>query len=166
MTALSDVSAGHYPGRKTKLYYNDADGSGTHATPDWVLISRARNVQTNQGRNLGDVEHHGSAWQKAVEGYRMFSGSFEYVKKKGSDSVYDFLKAAADAGDEVELKFLNGPNSDANSKGWRAPVKIGTIDESASGGDPVVVTIEFKLADAYDDTDAEIVPESATGDGP
>lgn len=141
----SDLSRGAYSGRETFLYYNSA----TYATPTWAEIKRARNVQTNRGPTLADIEFHGASETAAIPGYEKFTGSFEYVRKKGTDTVYDALVTARDAGSIVDLVHLNGTILLTASVGWRCPVLLGEFSETANGGDGVVVTIPFSKADAY-----------------
>jgi hypothetical protein len=161
MPGPSDLSRGAYAGKETKAYYNSA----THASPTWVEIVRARNVQVNRGPNLGDVEFHGANETAAVPGYVKFSGSFEYVRRKGTDTVFAFLKAAQEAGDIVDFVHLNGTILLTASIGWRCPILLGEFSETANGNDGVVVTIPFSKADAYDGSGA-VDYEAFTGTTP
>ena len=145
MAGPSDLSRGSYAGKETYLYYNSA----TYASPTWVLIARARNVQKNRGPNLGDVEFHGANETGAVPGYVTFAGSFEYVRRLGTDTVYAFLLAAQEAGDIVDICHLNGTIVLDESIGWRCPVLLGEFSETSNGNDGVVATIPFSKADAY-----------------
>ncbi len=159
----SDLTRGAYSGKETFLSY---DSAGSWETPTWKIVVRARNVTVNNGPALADVEFHGSANTSQIPGYKAFNGSFEYVRRRGTDTVYDALKAAADAGNIIHLQQLNGPNDVAESVGWKAPCLLGEFAETANGGDPVVVTIPFGLADAYDSSDNEIGVTPATGVDP
>ncbi|MCM2369644.1 hypothetical protein [Aporhodopirellula aestuarii] len=142
----SDLTRGSFSGKETFLYYNSA----SHASQTWVEISRARNIQTNRGPALTEVEFHGAAETGNIPGYLKFAGSFEYVRKLGADTVWDALVAARDAGSILELAHLNGPIDEDASKGWECPVLLGEFSEPANGNDGVVVTIPFAKADAFD----------------
>ena len=142
----TDLTRGAYSGRETFLYYNSA----THAAQTWVEIPRARNVQTNRGPNLSEVEFHGAAETANIPGYKRFSGSFEYVRKKGADTVWDALVTARDNGDIIELGHLNGDITTDGPTGWQCPVLLGEFSDTANGNDGVVVTIPFAKADAFD----------------
>ena len=155
----SDLTRGAYSGKETFLYYNSA----THASQTWVEVVRARNVQVNRGPNLAEVEFHGASETSNIPGYKRFSGSFEYVRKAGTDSVFSALETARDNGDILELGHLNGPINDADSTGWQAPVLLGEFSETANGNDGVVVTIPFAKADAYDSAGAVVEVDSLTG---
>lgn len=158
----SDLSRGAYSGKETYLYYNSA----TYATPTWVEVVRARNVQTSRGPALGEVEFHGASETANIPGYSKFSGSFEYVRRKGADTVYDALKTARDAGTILDLCHLNGTVVLDASVGWRCPVLLGEFSETANGGDGVVVTIPFAKADAYDSSGDEVNYAAFTGTTP
>lgn len=148
----SDLTRGAVSGKETKLYYN----SGTDASPTWVEIKRARNVQVNDGPSLNAVEFHGANNSSNIPGYAAFSGSFEYVKKRGADSVYDAIETARRNGDIIQLQHLNDDVATVGAKGWKAPCVIGEKSETSNGNDPVVATFPFGLADAYDELDDEV----------
>ena len=146
------LTQGAYAGKETKLYYN----SGSHASPTWVEIKRARNVTKARPKNVADVNFHGSNSTVGVAGYAGFSGSFEYVKKKGTDTVFAAIRAARDNGTIIELAHLDGVITSDDSVGWFAPVYFENSDETANGNDPTVETFAFKLADAYDASENQV----------
>lgn len=147
----TDLEKGAFAGKDTFLYYNSA----TYASPTWVEIVRARNVQVTRGSATTEVEFHGASTTGNIHGYESFSGSFEYVKRLGTDSVFTALEAARDDRTIVDIIHLNGPEvrpagSTADpSVGWRSPVILGEFSETSNGGDSITVTIPFVKADAY-----------------
>lgn len=162
----SDLQRGAYSGKETFLYYN----TGTYASPVWEEVFRARNITVNDGPALADVEFHGSQNTSQIPGYQAFNGSLEYVRRRTTaatpDEVYDFLKAASEAGDIVDLLHINqslyladGTTVNPDAIGWRAPCIFGQFAETANGGDPVVASVPFSLADAYDATGTQIARE-------
>lgn len=162
----TDLTRGAYSGKETFLYYN----TGTYASPTWVEIPRARNITVNDGPALADVEFHGSQNTSQIPGYSGFNGSFEYVRRTTTvaapDDVYDALKLASEQGDIVDMMHLNqnrveadGTTVNPDAIGWRAPCILGQFAETANGGDPVVASIPFSLADAYDSTGTQIPKE-------
>lgn len=148
----TDLERGAYSGKETKLYYNSA----TYASPTWVEIERARNVQVNRGPNLGEIEFHGAAETANIPGYKRTSGSFEYVRKSGTDTVFAALVAARDAGSILHIAHLNGAIDADGPTGWQCPVLLGEFSETANGNDGVVVTIPFAKADAYTGAGASV----------
>lgn len=142
----SDLVRGAYTGRETYAYYNSA----TNASPTWVEMVRARNIQYTDGPALTEIEFHGATSTGNIPGYDKFSGSFEYVRRRGTDTVYAALLAARRARTAMEFQFLNDDIAVDGATGWRAPVMLGEFSETANGGDGVVVTIPFAKADAFD----------------
>lgn len=154
----SDLTRGAYSGRETYFYYNSA----TNATPTWTLITRARNIQVTDGPSLSEIEFHGAAAISSIPGYESFSGSFEYARRRGTDTIFAALLTAMRAGNPLEFQFLNNTSSTTGAIGWRAPVLLGQFQETANGSDGVVVTIPFALADAYDANGDVVVLEDVT----
>lgn len=159
----SDLDRGAYAGKETYLYYNSA----TNASPTWVEMERVRNVQVNRGAAATEVNFHGSSATRNHHAYEAFNGSFEYVKKLGTDTVFAALETARDDQAILELLHLNGPETVAAggtaSVGWRAPVILTDFSETSNGGDSVVVTINFALADAYTAAGAQVDVSAYTG---
>lgn len=156
----TDLVRGAYSGKETFLYYN----SGTHASPTWVECPRVRNVSVEDGPALADVEFHGSPNTSQIPGYKAFSGSLEYVRSRATDPVYAALKSASENGDIVELMQLNAPyqvdgSTNPDAIGWTAPCIFGGFSETANGGDAVVASVPFSLADAYDASGNQIARE-------
>ena len=142
----TDLTRGAYSGKETYSYYNSA---ATYASPTWVEMVRIRNVQTNWGPNLGEIEFHGASATTNIPGYVRFTGSFEYVRKLGTDTVWDQMLTTRNGGEILDFAYLNGEVTDSNAIGWRAPLLLGEFQETANGNDGVIVTIPFALADAY-----------------
>lgn len=159
----SDLDRGAFAGKETYLYYNSA----TNASPTWVEMERVRNVQVNRGAAATEVNFHGSSATRNHHAYEAFNGSFEYVKKLGTDTVFAALETARDNQSILELIHLNGPETvalpAAASVGWRAPVILTDFSETSNGGDSVVVTINFALADAYTGAGAQVDVSAYTG---
>ncbi len=157
----SDLDRGAYAGKETYLYYNSA----SNASPTWVEMERVRNVQVNRGAAATEVNFHGSSATRNHHAYEAFNGSFEYVKKLGTDTVFAALETARDDQTIIELLHLNGPETGGGtaSVGWRAPVILTDFSETSNGGDSVVVTINFALADAYTAAGAQVDVSAYTG---
>ena len=142
----SDLTRGAYSGRETFLYYNSA----TNASPTLVEIVRARNVQVTNGPALSEIQFHGAQATANIPAYDQFSGSFEYVRRRGTDSVYAALETHRKNRTTVELQYMNDDVATSGATGWKAPVLLGEFSETSNGGDGVVVTIPFAKADAFD----------------
>ena len=159
----TDLEKGAFAGKDTYLYYNSA----TYASPTWVEMVRARNVQVTRGAATTEVEFHGASTISNIHGYSSFSGSFEYVRKLGTDAAFAALESARDNKTIVDIIHLNGPETVTSptdaSKGWRAPVILGEFSETSNGSDGVTVTIPFVKADAYTSAGAAVSEAAHTG---
>ena len=99
---------------------------------------------------MSEIEFHGATSTGNIPGYSAFSGSFEYVRKRGADTVYDALVTARRAGSILEFRFMNDDNATSGAKGVQAPVLLGETSLTANGGDGVVDSFTFGKADAFD----------------
>lgn len=146
MAGTTGITRGGYAGRETKLYYNT-----DHDTPSWVEMKRVRNISITDGPALSESNFHGEDRTGNIPGYSQFSGSFEYVLKQGTDTVFAFLQSAQQAFDPVELDLRNQDRATSGSKSLgMGPVLLGEFELTSNGGDDVVYSISFGKADAYD----------------
>lgn len=147
MGGTAGVSRGAFSGKETYTYVN----TGTVAAPAWTEIKRIRNFQYTDGPPLNAVEFHGAGSSGNLPGYPQFRGSFEYVRQRTTDAVYDFLVAARRSGDTVCIRHLNNEITVSGASGFDAPVLLGESSTTANGGDPVAPSFQFGKADAIDD---------------
>jgi hypothetical protein len=155
----TDLERGAYAGKDTYFYYNSA----TYAAPVFVEITRARNIQITRGAATSEVNFHGSDKTVNIHGYETVSGSFEYVRRLGTDAVYAHLEDVRDNKKIIEFFHLDGEETPpvqtpplTPGKGWRGAFILGEFSETSNGGDSVVVTIPFVLADAYTSAGAQV----------
>lgn len=145
------LTQGAYNSRTGHLYIDTADYvADPLADPVWTEITRKRNLQDTDGSPLTDVEFDGASAVTAIPGLPLFNGSFELLRRRGIDAVYELLRAAKVNQTILCLLYLNQAITVENAQGWRAPVLLGEFSEPRNGNDGVVVTIPFALADAYD----------------
>ncbi len=142
----TDLSRGAYSGKECHMYYNTT----TYAMPTWAELVRIRNIQFNDGPELNDVQFHAAAFTSQIPGYKAFNGSLEYVRKRGTDAVYAAIKTDSDNGNIQDWLYINDEKDVDGATGWRSPIIIGEFANTSNGGDPVVETIPFSMADAYD----------------
>ena len=109
---------------------------------------------------------HGAAEVGSTPGYQRTSGSFDYVKRKGTDTVWDALVAAREGRLPIEIGHLDGPINNSDSKGWQCPVYLGEFGEPSNGNDIVVVTIPWTKADVFDAEGAPVDYDTLTGTTP
>lgn len=161
-SSITDLTAGVIAGREHVLVIND----GTHATPDFIGMPQARNLTFNKKRDASVVEMHGSEGNDHSVGNMTKDGSFEYVKKRGTDAVYTKINNAIEDSTIEEIGILDGPADDSNSAGIAYPVKLTEMNMVANGNTETVYSVSFVKVKAYDGSD-ELVEEFAiTGTDP
>lgn len=104
------------PGRKCKFYAN----TGTHATPVWVEIKRAMDVNVDGlEKNEINVQDRSSEWEAGGGGAKKVAVSFGYLYKPGTDTVFDLLLDSFLNDTQYEFAVLDGDVSTSGSKGIR-----------------------------------------------
>src|SRR6056297_439625 len=96
------TTEGAYTGQETYEYLN----TGTYDVPVWSRISRVGDVTLPSERGTTGFATKESDQKKYLAGVQDRSVAFTYTRKKGTDAVYDALKAAHDAGNASCVDFL------------------------------------------------------------
>lgn len=150
--------AGELVGASCKLYYNSA----THASPTWVLIANAVDVNPSISKNYGDGSSRASGWKKNLPALKDLSCSFGYRYKNGTDTVFDALRTAALANTPIELFFADGLAATTGTEGIRAYFDL-AMGEDQPLEDGVLATFDgvhtmFYESSAVVDPDWYVVP--------
>ena len=145
---MTDLTAGAIAGREHVLILN----TGTHASPTLTEMPQARNFTFNKQRDSTTVEMHGNRVNDHTIGNITQDGSFEYVKKRGDDDIFDALKDAIDDGTIEEIGMLTGPVNLDGSVGVMYPLKLTSLNEVANGSGETVYSINFVRVHAYEGT--------------
>lgn len=162
MPGIGPITKGAYAGKDTFAYTDTMVGSydsssATDEDATWVELERTRNWQINDGRTLTDTPFHGADRTGAIPGHAGYSGSFDYVHSYGTDAVWAFIKAAADAGTPIMLRIMDKRAiTVVGATGKDVPVYIGEIQETRDGDNDVVSTVNFQFADVVDESGARI----------
>ena len=141
-------------GLECKLYYNTA----THASPTWVEIKKAINVNYTISKGEADQSSRESTWRNNLTTLKDLEITFSYRKKAGTDTVFDALIAAALADTIYEYAVLDAAHTESGAQGVRAFCQI----TSAGNSQELEGTeeIEFTLKPAYKEEGAvEISPD-------
>lgn len=101
---MADITVGEQIGLNCVLAYN----TGTHASPTWVTISRAKDVNIPLTRNEATISSRDSVYSYTKSGLLNVSIEFGYNYKRGSDSVWTALQANAVAADPTPIEFWAG----------------------------------------------------------
>jgi hypothetical protein len=142
---MTDLTAGAIAGREHVLVLN----TGTHASPTLTEMPQARNFTWNKKRDSSAVEMHGNIENDHTTGNLTKDGSFEYVKKRGTDTTFDALNDAIDDGTIEEIGMLDGPANLDASAGVMYPLKLTELNEVANGNSETVYSISFVRVHAY-----------------
>lgn len=140
MTAVSERP---FVGHECSLYYN----TGTRASAVLVEIAKARNVTCNMAAGEAEVASRESVWKMKREGLREFEITFSYAKKAGTDTVFDYLIAAAIAGTIVDLWMLDGAYTLTGAQGPRGYCQL--FDVSHTQELEGVEEVEFVAKGTY-----------------
>lgn len=158
----TDLTTGAIAGREHFIVRNSA----THASPTWVQMNQARNLVFNKKRDSSTVELHGDNDNDHVVGNKTKDGSFEYVKKRGTDADYTAINTSFESGTILEIGILDGPANLNASVGFAYPIKITDMSKTANGNSETTYSVSFVKILAYDSGDALVSEFSITGTTP
>lgn len=168
-STFGSLTRGAGSGRESRLYIdkNLADGAYTDdtlsdETAAWLPIERYSNMSFTDGAGLNTVELNGSDYSTNISGYDAFTGSFTYTLRRGADPYLAYLQNAKVNKDIVRMLWLTGGIEDVGVTGWIAPVIFGEWAYTASGGDPISISIPFGLADCVDEAGLQEVKYDVT----
>ena len=108
-------------GLACKLYYN----SGTYASPTWVEIEKAKDVELNLEAGEADATDRGSGgWREFLAALKDASIEFE-INHDSSDAGYVALRTAFFAStNAIEILALEGDVAVAGNEGLRATCAV------------------------------------------
>lgn len=92
-------------GKRWKLYYN----TGTHASPVWAAIGRARDIKMPRGKGQADGSRRESTYEIAESALKTTGLEFGYVYKPGTDAVRDALEASYYSDTKIQFAVADGP---------------------------------------------------------
>lgn len=155
--ADADVT-GAYAGDLAKTYVN----TGTYALPTWSEIKRIEDVDAPNSRGGSEMKTRDSDYAKFIPGKRSMSLAFTYTRKRGTDAVYDKLKASYDDKTVVlDIAQMNKAIAISGATGWRAPMIVTKFDEKYPLEDRTTVDVELKIVDVEHPTAAGTTWEPA-----
>jgi len=141
-------------GRNGKLYYN----AGTHASPSWVLITRARDVEVTNEKDDVEIDDRASAHKKSIGGGKSLGLSFGYTHRIGTDTVFAVLLDSYNAGTAVQIAAMDGLITTAGQKGWRAFYEVFKLDQSQELNSTISYEVECKLTE-HEEAGAIVEPD-------
>ena len=130
-------------GRKGKLYYN----AGTHASPSWVEVKRAKDVSVPNDKDKVEIDDRNSEEKKSVGGGRSKELSFGYTHQVGTDSVFSVLLDSYNNNTAVEFAVMDGAIGTAGSKGWRGYYEVFKLENSQELNSPMAYDVDCSLTE-------------------
>jgi len=149
---MADVAERPFVGQECNLYYN----TGDRTTPVLVEITRAINVNMNMPEGEAEIASRFSVWKFKRATLRELEITFTYDKKAGTDTVFDYLRAAAIANTVVDLWMLDGASDESNAQGIRGYFQL--FDMSLSQELEDTEEVEFVAKATYQETSGSLVP--------
>lgn len=150
-----------------KKWYLDVN-TGTHASPSWLAVNAINNFKPDVAdTKKDDSDYAGEGWGSDVVTKRKWTNSFKAMRKVKPDNplAYDegqeFLRAAADSGNVVEVRWYEMPDDGPRQEAYQG---YATVTWSPDGGsdedfDVVSVTLNGKgRRTAITHPDAAAVP--------
>lgn len=101
---MANVTPGEQIGKNCILAYN----TGTHASPTWVTITRAKDVSLPFSRNEATISSRASRYEFTKAALVKIGLEFGYNYTRGTDSVWTALQANAIASDPTAIEFWVG----------------------------------------------------------
>ena len=114
---MANIAERPYVGQECTLYYN----TGTRGAPSLVEIVRAINVSANSSYGEAEISSRASRWKYKRAATRELEITFTYQKKAGTDTVFDYLQAAASADPPtiLDIWMLDGGSAEVGAQGFR-----------------------------------------------
>jgi len=140
--------ANFYLGRSAKAYYGDTTFDRSGGTDEdaisWTEIDNIRNVRASLGKAEADITTRGS------NGYRLTAGAlvepeieFE-LQYKDSDTAFDELKAAWEAGTEISMAFMTTDITTVGAEGLAANFHVVDFSRDEAIDGTIVHTVRVK----------------------
>lgn len=126
-------------GRDSKTYY---DSANNWTTPTWVEITRIIDETITPSVNLSTGGMRAEEYEDNQVASRKFEWNCTYryrAKSVGTDTVYDAMMTAFNAGTAMFMLFSDGIHS--SCKGWRAPIILDQAPIKRDLGGLVEVTL-------------------------
>jgi hypothetical protein len=114
---MAAIAERPFVGLECTLYYN----TGTRITPVLVEIVRAINVSATCTTGEAEIASRQTRWKYKRATLKELEITFTYQKKAGTDTVFDYLQAAAmaDPPTIIDLWMLDGTSVEVGAQGFR-----------------------------------------------
>lgn len=112
---MADVPVGEQIGLDAVLAYN----AGTHASPTWVEITRARDVSASATKSEAKLSSRASGFEYTKGALVQLSLELGYMYKRGTDTVWTALNTSFTGRSPLEFWIGDDTITLVGAKGWR-----------------------------------------------
>lgn len=142
-------------GKDLYAYYN----TGTQASPVWAMIKRIENLGEALGKNTAPLKTRSSKFEKIVPGQQTRGLTFNYVRKRSTDTVFAALKDSYDNDTHIQVALTDLPIATSGAKGAKAWYVVTKFDDKQDLENPWQTDIELGLVEHFE-SGTEIDPEA------
>ncbi len=142
MPAITD---GELIGAEAVLSYN----TGTHASPVWVTITRAKDVSMNATKSTGEVSSRSSRFKFKRGALKELALEFGYQYRRGTDTVWTMLNDSFVNGTINEYWVGDGAITLTGAKGWRFYGEVNELSYEQPLEDAEVYNVKVDPAPFY-----------------
>ena len=152
------ISQGSAIGQSGKLYRN----TGTHASPVWVEIKRAKDVSIPFSKGEADVSRRESDWEMFIGALKTVGLEFGYQHKRGADADRTALVASMLLGTPIEFAVMDDDITTDGAYGVRGYMEVFEFPFDQPLKDGQTVAVVCKLTEFEEPAGTLIEPEIMT----
>ena len=112
---MANITVGELIGADAVLSYN----TGTHASPVWVTVTRAKDVSMNATKGSAEISSRASRFKYKKGALKELGLEFGYQYTRGTDTVWTMLQDSFVNGTANEYWVGDGGITLTGAKGWR-----------------------------------------------
>ena len=156
---MATITDGELIGAEAVAVYN----TGTHASPTWVAITRAKDVSLNATKSKGTLSSRASRFKYGRGGLKEIALEMGYLYRRGTDAIWTMLNDSYVNGTIIEFWVGDGAIALTAAKGWRfyGEVMEFSMEQPLEDADVYKVSIEpapYYVSSALVEPDVYIVP--------
>jgi hypothetical protein len=147
-------STGVSSGKDNKLYVNStADnvlgGSGTYASPDWVIIDRIGDLDRSGSKATTEVDMRASDTTITIYGNKSREITFTYYKRKGSgDTIFNTLLDSFENNTCLDIAMAEADIATSGTVYDRGPFIVAEMEKTEPIGGVESYDVTLNFADA------------------
>lgn len=156
---MANITDGELVGCEAVMVYNTA----THATPTWVVITRAKDISLSAPKSKAEISSRASRFKYKRGALKELSLELGYMYRRGTDAIWTMFNDSYVNGTIVEFWVGDGAITLTGAKGWRfyGEVTEFSMEQPLEDADVYKITIDpapFYVSSAIIEPDVFIVP--------